>query len=83
MLLSFTGTNPAIINEFAKHMKQMNLSPDHRVLVAVSGGADSMTLTLLAASYFRLVHAITIDHALRHESSTEAKQVHLEYVIVV
>lgn len=46
------------------------------VAVAVSGGADSMALThMLAASGVQQVYALTFDHGLRPESSTEARQV--------
>ena len=50
-----------------------------RLAVAVSGGADSMALTLLADAWTRRhggkVTAITVDHGLRPESATEARQV--------
>lgn len=51
---------------------------DH-VAVAVSGGADSMALALLAADWAAKrnirVSAFTVDHGLRPESAAEAKQV--------
>jgi tRNA(Ile)-lysidine synthase len=47
--------------------------------VAVSGGADSMALVLLADSWVRMrggrVIALTVDHGLRAESKDEAEQV--------
>ncbi|MFN7709821.1 MAG: tRNA lysidine(34) synthetase TilS [Holosporales bacterium] len=47
--------------------------------VAVSGGRDSLALTLLAAEWCRgrgiLLTALTVDHALRPESRDEALQV--------
>jgi len=47
--------------------------------VAVSGGADSLALTLLAAQWTRerggTVTAMTVDHALRAASADEARQV--------
>jgi tRNA(Ile)-lysidine synthase len=50
-----------------------------RLAVAVSGGADSMALLLLAQEWAAArqgyVTALTIDHGLRAESADEAKQV--------
>ena len=47
--------------------------------LAVSGGADSMALTLLAAAWARRrkgrITALTVDHRLRPESTAEARQV--------
>jgi tRNA(Ile)-lysidine synthase len=47
--------------------------------VAVSGGPDSLALTLLAARWARqmggTVHGLTVDHGLRPESAAEAGQV--------
>ncbi|OBA19628.1 hypothetical protein METBIDRAFT_26581, partial [Metschnikowia bicuspidata var. bicuspidata NRRL YB-4993] len=54
--------------------------PD-RVLLALSGGADSMCLAYLLAQYKKqsrllmLISAITIDHGFRQESAAEAKKV--------
>ncbi len=49
------------------------------VAVAVSGGADSMALLLLADAWAKnkrgKVIALTVDHGLRKESNAEAKQV--------
>lgn len=49
------------------------------VAVAVSGGADSMALTLLVDAWARgqggRVTALTVDHGLRHEAAAEAAQV--------
>ena len=49
------------------------------LVVAVSGGADSLTLTLLAKEYAALkgcsLEAVTVDHGLRLESSAEAATV--------
>ena len=47
------------------------------IAVALSGGADSLCLTLLMQQCYRLT-AITIDHQLRKESSAEAQAVHLQ-----
>ena len=49
------------------------------VAVAVSGGSDSMALTLLAQAWARetgrTFRAVTVDHGLRPESRNEAEQV--------
>lgn len=65
---------------FAARMAALRLPglPPH-VAVAVSGGADSMALTLLAAGWaqeagIRLT-ALTVDHGLRVEAAAEATQV--------
>ena len=51
------------------------------IAVAVSGGADSMALCLLAHDWAKesgvSVHAVTVDHGLRPESADEARQVGL------
>ncbi|MDB5364668.1 MAG: tRNA(Ile)-lysidine synthetase [Rhodospirillales bacterium] len=53
--------------------------PAPQLGVAVSGGADSLALTLLLDEWARArggaVHAFTVDHALRPDSATEAAQV--------
>ncbi|WP_293990392.1 tRNA lysidine(34) synthetase TilS [Sphingomonas sp.] len=50
--------------------------PDARVLVAVSGGPDSLALLLLAhAALGTRCHAATVDHGLRPEATDEAKWV--------
>ncbi len=50
-----------------------------RVAIAVSGGGDSMALTLLARDWRRRcggeIVALTVDHGLRSESAAEARQV--------
>ncbi len=50
-----------------------------KLAVAVSGGADSMALTLLTARWAAArggsVLALTVDHGLRNESADEARQV--------
>ncbi|MCE2926066.1 MAG: tRNA lysidine(34) synthetase TilS [Rickettsiales bacterium] len=51
----------------------------HRVAIAVSGGADSMALLLLASEWAKenktAIAALTVDHGLRPESAAEATQV--------
>lgn len=55
------------------------VEPSSTPAVAVSGGADSMALLLLAHAWARThggnVIALTVDHGLREESAREAKQV--------
>src|SRR5689334_22586799 len=50
-----------------------------RLAVAVSGGADSLALALLADAWARdrggSITALTVDHRLRPESAAEARQV--------
>ena len=50
------------------------------IAVAVSGGADSMALALLADRWARRrkgrIVALTVDHGLRDESRTEAREAH-------
>ncbi len=54
-------------------------TPPFTVAVAVSGGADSLALTLLVDRWCRqaggTVRAVTVDHGLRPESAAEAAQV--------
>ncbi len=53
--------------------------PTPEIAVAVSGGSDSMALTLLADEWIRAtggrLRALTVDHALRDESAAEARRV--------
>jgi tRNA(Ile)-lysidine synthase len=53
--------------------------PAPRIAVAVSGGADSLALALLAARWARAMRgeavALTVDHALRTGSGAEAREV--------
>jgi tRNA(Ile)-lysidine synthase len=53
--------------------------PAPRLAVGVSGGADSMALTLLAQAWAQAqggaVAALTVDHGLRPEAAAEAAQV--------
>lgn len=54
--------------------------PCGRVVVAVSGGADSLCLTLMVHDWAKSKNvpltALTVDHGLRPESNAEALQVH-------
>lgn len=56
------------------------LNPGGRLALAVSGGADSLALLLLAAGWARSapgrrLHVLTVDHGLRPESTREAEAV--------
>lgn len=51
------------------------LAPAPPLALAVSGGADSMALLLLAHRWSPATVALTVDHALRPESAEEARQV--------
>jgi tRNA(Ile)-lysidine synthase len=50
-----------------------------KLAIAVSGGADSMALLLLAARWAKRRHgqlaALTVDHGLRRQAASEARQV--------
>jgi tRNA(Ile)-lysidine synthase len=63
--------------EFEAAIENLGLSCRTRVLVAVSGGADSMALSYLAKQFFTsYAYAVTVDHRLRPESQAESLQVH-------
>jgi tRNA(Ile)-lysidine synthase len=57
----------------------IRLAPGAPLAVALSGGADSLALTLLAAQWCHArgiaFTALTVDHGLRAESAQEARQV--------
>ncbi|MCR4378906.1 MAG: tRNA lysidine(34) synthetase TilS [Rhodospirillales bacterium] len=65
--------------EFERLMVSFDVKPAERVAVAVSGGADSLALTLLLADWAAArdceIVALTVDHGLRAGSKTEALQV--------
>ncbi len=71
-----------MLNEVDFEKKIFELLPDlkERVAVAVSGGADSLCLTLLLHEFCKKknikLSALTVDHQIRKESSKEAKSVH-------
>ena len=65
---------------FARHMAGLGpFEPSPEIAVAVSGGADSMSLALLARQWAEersgILYALTVDHGLRPESVAEASQV--------
>lgn len=61
---------------FEAALRQFDIGTDDRILLAVSGGPDSLALLLLAQSTLpgRIV-AATVDHGLRAEASEEAAYV--------
>jgi tRNA(Ile)-lysidine synthase len=64
---------PLSTAEFTALLKP--LKPQSPIAVAVSGGADSMALALLAHAYDENTVALTVDHGLRKEAALEAKHV--------
>ena len=66
------GAAPLDAGEFTRLMAPLGpFSAGREVAVAVSGGADSTALALLAAGWGRLL-ALIVDHGLRPESTAEA-----------
>jgi tRNA(Ile)-lysidine synthase len=71
---------PIAADEFAAAMAALGpFERSPRLAVAVSGGADSMALLLLAREWAAArdgqVTALTVDHGLRPEAAAEAEQV--------
>ena len=71
---------PAAAPDFAALMAPFApFEPQPHLAVALSGGSDSMALTLLAHEWARerggRITALTVDHALRPGSAAEAEQV--------
>lgn len=70
-----SGAAPVLDDEFAALMTAVGpFGRERRVMVAVSGGADSMALALLLSRWGRPVATI-VDHGLRAESAVEASLV--------
>jgi tRNA(Ile)-lysidine synthase len=72
------ASNPVGAAEFDAALDALNVRPPFAV--AVSGGADSLALMLLAAAWCKRRKlppplALTVDHALRPESADEARSV--------
>jgi tRNA(Ile)-lysidine synthase len=79
-LFAHTETSPLGAADFARLIDaQCPIGADDAVAVAVSGGADSMALALLAHAWTqstgRPMRTVTVDHRLRSDSGTEAAQV--------
>lgn len=71
---------PLRAGEFAKLVRRLSpFEPNPTIAIAVSGGADSMALALLADAWARArggkVVALTVDHGLRPEAAAEARAV--------
>lgn len=70
---------PVSAPAFAAALDALCQATPAAVAVAVSGGADSMALTLLAADWAKArgirMTALTVDHRLRAESASEAQNV--------
>jgi len=64
---------------FEDAMAPFQIAPGARVAVAVSGGADSMALTLLLSQWCEAndvsLFALTVDHNLRAAAANEVRQV--------
>ncbi|MGI9621456.1 MAG: tRNA lysidine(34) synthetase TilS [Acidimicrobiales bacterium] len=56
-------------------LERCHFPDEHQLNCAVSGGADSMALLVLATATGANVHAVHVDHGLRRESSREAQLV--------
>nr|WP_048857042.1 tRNA lysidine(34) synthetase TilS [Komagataeibacter xylinus] len=71
-----TSAEPVNPSRFSAMMASLGPWPGAGVpvAVAVSGGADSMALAILARQWRRDVVALVVDHGLRAESRTEAEQ---------
>lgn len=72
--------NPLTFDQFDNIMKSLDIGDCKKIAVAVSGGGDSMALSLLlndwCAAEKRKLVALTVDHGLRSSSANEAKLVH-------
>jgi len=77
---SVPGAAPLDASGFARLMASLGpFESAPRIAVAVSGGADSLALALLAADWAAAqggkAVALTVDHGLRPEAAAEARQV--------
>lgn len=68
------GPSPEQAERFRAEIERLAGGPAGRLGIALSGGADSLALLLLAAAAFPgAVEAATVDHGLRAESAGEAE----------
>jgi tRNA(Ile)-lysidine synthase len=72
-----TDSSNIFPHRFTKIFSKIMPKQVSKLAVAVSGGADSMCLTLLLARLFPEIelHALIVDHGLRTESAHEAQSV--------
>lgn len=70
-----TAPDPVLVGRFAADLDSL-FATDSRLGLAVSGGADSLALLLLAtAARSGRIEAATVDHKLRPEAADEARMV--------
>ncbi len=71
------GFEALTVEEFSSAMSALN--PKKRIAIGVSGGSDSIALTLLCNNWSKqnqsTIFALTVDHRLRKESADEATSV--------
>ena len=78
---ALTTDQPCVLYaRFAQTLTALGpFGPAPQLAVALSGGADSLALVLLAAEWTQMHHGrlitVTVDHGLRPESRAEAEQV--------
>ncbi|WP_375398584.1 tRNA lysidine(34) synthetase TilS [uncultured Sphingomonas sp.] len=71
--ISADRLDPALVARFRADLAQLCDPDAARILVAVSGGGDSLALLLLAhAALGDRCHAATVDHRIRPEAADEA-----------
>lgn len=79
--MQLSGDNILLLtaDEFHDLMASMNIGRPNNIAVAVSGGGDSMALTLLLNQWCLKknikLNAVTVDHSLREASKQEAENV--------